>query len=378
MIDYTIIPSPCYVLDEAKLEENLIKVNRIRQEANVKIILALKGFSTWHVFPLMQKYLDGATGSSLNEVMLCNDKMGSKSHTYAVAYIPDEMEAIMKGSSHLTFNSLSQYQQYHHLKESFNPTISFGLRINPEHSEVDVELYNPCAPGTRLGVLASDLKALPEYIEGLHCHNLCENQVAALEATIEKIESNFGHLLPQIKWMNFGGGHLINHQDYEIDRLIEVLKKFKKKWDVEVILEPGSGIAWQTGDLLSTVLDITENNGIKTAILDISFTCHMPDTIEMPYQPDVVGAQIAKGENGPTHYRLGGTSCLSGDYLMEYKFDKALKIGDSIIFKDQMHYTMVKTTTFNGVAHPSIAIWTKDNQLEIVRQYGYADFLRKL
>ena len=378
MIDYKNIPSPCYVLDEAKLEANLVKIKRVRDEAGVQIILALKGFSTWHVFPLMKKYLDGATGSSLNEVMLCNDKMGSKSHTYAVAYIPGEMEAIIKGSSHLTFNSLSQYERYHELKEKFNPDVSFGLRINPQHSEVEIELYNPCAPGTRLGVLAEDLQVLPEHIDGLHCHNLCENQVDALEATIEKIETHFGHLLPQIKWMNFGGGHLINHQDYDIDRLIEVLKTFKKKWDVKVILEPGSGIAWQTGDLLSTVLDITENNGIKTAILDISFTCHMPDTIEMPYQPDVVGAQIAKGENGPTHYRLGGTSCLSGDYLMEYKFDQPLQVGDPVIFKDQMHYTMVKTTTFNGVGHPSIAIWTKENKLEIVRQYGYADFLRKL
>ncbi len=378
MINYKNIPSPCYLLDEAKLEANLINIKRIREAANVKVILALKGFSTWHVFPMMQKYLDGATGSSLNEVMLCNDKMGSLAHTYAVAYIPSEMETIIKNSSHLTFNSISQYNQFHHLKEKYNPDISFGLRINPEHSEVETELYNPCAPGTRLGVLSSDLKVLPEHIEGLHSHNLCENNVDALEASIEKIEANFGNLLPQLKWFNFGGGHLINHKDYDIDRLIEVLKTFKKKWDVEVILEPGSGIAWQTGDLVSTVLDIVENAGIKTAILDISFTCHMPDTLEMPYQPDVIGATIAKGDNGPTHYRLGGLSCLAGDYMMEYHFEKALKVGDQVIFKDQMHYTMVKTNTFNGVAHPSIAIWTKENNLEIVRQYGYSDFLRKL
>ena len=378
MIDYKQITSPCFVLDEAKLEANLRKIKRIREEAGVTIILALKGFSTWHVFPMMKKYLDGATGSSLNEVMLCNDKMGSKSHTYAVAYAPSQIEAIIKGSSHLTFNSINQYHQFHHLKEKLNADVSFGLRINPEHSEVETELYNPCAPGTRLGVLSTDFQVLPEYIEGLHSHNLCENNVEALEATIEKIETKFGHILPQLKWMNFGGGHLINHKDYKIDRLIEILKTFRKKWDLEVILEPGSGIAWQTGDLVSSVLDIVENNEIKTAILNISFTCHMPDTLEMPYQPEVIGASIAKGENGPTHYRLGGLSCLAGDYLMEYKFDKPLQVGDQVIFKDQMHYTMVKTNTFNGVEHPSVAIWTKENELQIVRQYGYSDFLRKL
>jgi len=372
------IPSPCFVLDEARLRKNLQLIDRVQQEAGVKIILAFKGFAMWSAFPLVKEYLSGATASSLNEARLCFEEMGTKAHTYTPAYLPQEFEEVLEYSSHVVFNSLSQYHQFIHQVNSHPTPISIGLRVNPGYSDVSTELYNPASPTSRLGIGPEALKnGLPEGVEGLHFHVLCESDSYALEEVLNHFEQKFGHLLPQLKWINMGGGHLMTRHDYDLGHLIGLLKNFREKHNVEVILEPGSAIAWQTGDLMSTVLDIVEEGGVKTALLDVSFTCHMPDTLEMPYKPEVAGAE-AKAVHGKHQYRLGGTSCLAGDFLTEYSFEKELKIGDKLVLKDMMHYTMVKTTTFNGVAHPSIGILKEDGAFELLRTFGYEDYKGRL
>ncbi len=377
MIDYASIPSPAYVLEEAKLRQNLEKIKTVRDKAGIRIILALKGFAMWSSFPMVRQYLDGATASSLYEAQLCYEEMKSKAHTYAPAYIPEDFEAIMKNSSHITFNSLNQYQLYKNAVDNHDSNISCGLRVNPEYSEVETALYNPCALGSRLGETADNIgKALPEGIEGLHFHALCESNSYQLEKTLAAFEVKFGHLLSSIKWVNMGGGHLITHKDYDSEHLIGMLIKFREKHDVEIILEPGSAIAWQCGVLISRVLDIVENHNVKTALLDVSFTAHMPDTLEMPYRPNIIAA-FDPIEGKPT-YRLGGTSCLAGDYLSGYSFNNELSVGDMIIFEDMIHYTMVKTTMFNGVKHPNIGIWRETNHYENIRTFGYRDFKAKL
>jgi len=374
----SLIPSPCYILEEKRLRENLELLKSVQEKAGVDIILAFKAFAMWSTFPLVQKYLAGATASSLHEAMLCVEEMGTKAHTYAPVYLPDELEGIMKRSSHLTFNSLSQYAQHKEAVDNFPEKISCGLRVNPEFSEVEVELYNPCAPGTRLGVLSTHLgKQLPAGIEGLHFHALCESKSQDLEKTLAAFEKRFGPYLDQVKWVNMGGGHLITHKDYDSEHLIELLINFRKRYPhLKVILEPGSAVAWEAGNLVTTVLDIVENNGIRTAMIDASFTAHMPDTLEMPYRPVIVGATDPI-EGKPT-YRIGGISCLSGDYLTEYSFVEELRVGDRLVLTDMIHYTMVKTTTFNGVKHPSIAIWTEEEKLELIRTFGYEDFKKRL
>lgn len=371
------IPSPCYVLEEQLLINNLEKLHYVKTQADVSIILAFKSFAMWSVFPLVNKYLDGATASSLSELLLCAEEMGTKSHTYAPAYIPSEFKKICKYSSHITFNSLSQFKRFY--KETLaspNP-ISCGIRVNPEYSEVKIDLYNPCSLGSRLGATYHQFgKRLPKGIEGLHFHALCESDSYELEKTLAALEEKFGHLLHQAKWVNMGGGHLITRKDYDVEHLIQVLKRFKEKYKVEVVLEPGSAIAWQTGYLATTILDIVDNHNIKTAILDTSFTNHMPDTLEMPYHPEIRGAIDPK--KAKFQYRMGGVSCLAGDYMEVYGFDKKLKVGDRIILEDMMHYTMVKTTTFNGVIHPSIGILTKEGDFQLIREFGYEDFKSKL
>ncbi len=377
-INYNHIPSPCYVLDEALLRRNLQLINRVQQEAGVKVILAFKGFAMWAAFSLVNEYLSGATASSLNEARLCFEEMGTKAHTYAAAYLPQEFEQILDYSSHIVFNSLNQYTQFKKQVKQHPEPISMGLRINPGYSDVETELYNAASPVSRLGVGPELLvDGLPSEIEGLHFHVLCESDSYALEKVLEKMEERFGHLLPQVKWVNMGGGHLMTRTDYDLDHLIKTLKAFKEKHQVDIIMEPGSAIAWQTGDLLATVLDVVVNGGVKTAILDVSFTCHMPDTLEMPYKPEVVGAQSGPVD-GQHQYRLGGTSCLAGDFLTEYSFEGELKPGDQLILKDMMHYTMVKTTTFNGVAHPSIGIWKENGEFQLVRNFGYEDYKGRL
>ncbi|MFN4256200.1 MAG: carboxynorspermidine decarboxylase [Saprospiraceae bacterium] len=354
-------------------------INRVQKEAGVSVILAFKGFAMWSAFPLVRQYLPGATASSLNEARLCFEEMKVKSHTYAVAYAPREFGQILKYSSHITFNSLAQYRRFQKKVAASPEPVSCGIRVNPEWSPVGTALYNPASPGSRLGEVVENFKGkLPDGIEGLHFHVLCESTSYDLERVLENFESKFGQFLPKLRWVNFGGGHLMTREGYDVPHLISVLQKFRARHPhLEVILEPGSAIAWDTGILVSTVLDIVENKGIKTAILDCSFTAHMPDTLEMPYRPRIRDAH-ENAADGKFKYRLGGVSCLSGDFMEEYGFDRKLKVGDRLVFEDMIHYTMVKTTTFNGVTHPSIAIWREGGRLEVVRKFGYRDYRNRL
>ena len=294
----------------------------------------------------------------------------------------DEFPEIMLYSSHITFNSVDQYKRFKPLVDAFPEKISCGIRVNPEYSTVEVELYNPAAPGSRLGevdvrLLGGLENGFLDGLEGIHFHTLCESSSFDLEKTLEAFETRFGKFLPFVKWVNMGGGHLMTRKGYNTAHLISLLKAFKIRYPhLEVILEPGSAIAWDTGFLLATVLDIHESRGIKTAIMDISFTAHMPDTLEMPYRPRIRGA--SDPAEGKPAYRIGGVSCLSGDYMYEYSFDKELEIGDRLVFEDMIHYTMVKTTMFNGVRHPDICILREDGNLEVVRRFGYEDYKAKL
>lgn len=379
MIDIKNIPSPCFVLDEALLRGNLRLIDRVQREAGVSVILAFKGFSMWSAFPIVREYLPAATASSLNEARLCYEEMKVKAHTYAVAYLPGEFAKILKYSSHITFNSVSQFKRFKPRVEKYPEHVSMGIRVNPEWSPVETALYNPGDPNGRLGATAEHFKnGMPEGVEGLHFHVLCESTSYDLEKTLVHFEEKFGQFLPALKWVNFGGGHLMTRKGYNVDHLITVLKAFKKRYpNLSVTLEPGSAIAWDTGVLVGTVLDIVENRGVKTAILDVSFTAHMPDTLEMPYRPRVRGAWDPK-KNDKHLYRLGGVSCLSGDYMDTYAFEAPLKVGQKIVFEDMIHYTMVKTTTFNGVTHPSIAIQHESGRLEIVKRFGYRDYKNRL
>lgn len=373
MIDYSKIPSPSYVLDEARLRNNLELIKRVKESAGVEIILAFKAFALWKVFPIIREYISFSTASSYSEARLAVEEFGNPAHTYSPAYSEEEFPEIIKCSSHITFNSLSQFERFYPQVKKFEERkISCGLRINPEFSDVETDLYNPCAPGSRLGVVAELLgDKLPEGIEGLHFHTLCESTSFDLERTLVKVEERFGRYFSQIKWINFGGGHLMTREDYDVEHLISLLKQFRSRYPwLEVIMEPGSAFAWRTGELVSTVVDIVENKGIRTAILNVSFACHMPDCLEMPYKPDIIGAV----ENGKYSYRMGGNSCLSGDFYGDWTFDKPLQVGDKIIFKDMIHYTTVKTTMFNGVSHPSLVLWTQNDEMKLLRKFGYEDY----
>ena len=331
----------------------------------------------WGVFPILKEYIAGAAASSVHEARLCFEEIGSLAHTYSPVYKEAEFESILMYSSHISFNSLAQYNKYSTLLSKYSNKISPGLRINPEFSEISHGIYNPCSPGSRLGVTAYDLRyGLPEGVEGLHFHVLFESDSYALEKVLGIVETKFGRFFQYLKWINMGGGHLMTRKDYDIDHLIKILKRFKEKWGLHIILEPGSAFAWETGELIVTVEDIIENQGIKTAILDVSFTAHMPDCLEMPYKPKITGA--TDPVPGKPTYRMGGNSCLSGDVMGEWSFDKTLKPGDKIIFWDMIHYTMVKTTTFNGVQHPSIGIWTKDGEFRLIKKFGYEDYKNRL
>ncbi|MEO1624617.1 MAG: carboxynorspermidine decarboxylase [Bacteroidota bacterium] len=376
-IPHHLFPSPAFVLDENRLRSNLELLAKVQEQAGIDIILAFKGFAMWQVFPIVREYLPGATASSLHEARLCWEEMGVRAHTYSPAYHPEEFANLLDISSHITFNSLSQYRQFRQQVHDHAHPISMGLRINPEYSDVETELYNPASPQSRLGELKEALAdGLPEDIEGLHFHVLCESDSQALEKTLAAVEDGFGHLLGQLKWINMGGGHLMTREGYDTDHLIQLLRDFRQCHQLDIILEPGSAIAWRCGELIATVLDIVEKRGMQTAILDVSFTAHMPDTLEMPYKPTIIGATDPVA--GRPSYRMGGTSCLAGDYMSAYSFEKPLQIGDRLLFEDMIHYTMVKTTTFNGVKHPSIALWTRDGQAKILREFGYEDFKNRL
>ena len=374
----TEIASPAYVLEEARLLDNLRTIDAVRRRAGVDIILALKAFALWRVFPQMRPYVSGATASSLNEARLITDHLDQPVHTYAVAYTEAEFDQIAALSSHLTFNSVGQYERF---RARLPRGVSPGIRINPEYSTVETDLYNPAAPNSRLGVPIADFPdALPVGIEGLHFHTLCESSSHDLERTLRAVEERFGQFLPHLRWLNLGGGHLMTRADYDRDHLVKILVDFRQRHNLHLILEPGSAFAWQTGYLVSTVLDVHIANGVKTLILDVSFTAHMPDTLEMPYRPAVRGARDPQpGETrGPNTYRLGGVSCLAGDYLGEYVFEQPVRTGDRLILEDMIHYTMVKTTFFNGVHHPDIALQRTDGSTEVLRRFTYADFRDRL
>ncbi|MDP4209649.1 MAG: carboxynorspermidine decarboxylase [Bacteroidota bacterium] len=377
-IDYSRVPSSCYVMDEGLLRKNLELIRSVSEAAGVEIILAFKGFAMWSAFPVVREYISGAAASGLHEARLAFEEMGTRAHTFSAAFSEADFDEVLTYSSHVTFNSVNQVKRFMPLVKKSGKAVSVGLRVNHEFSEVETALYNPCAPGSRLGVLASELDGkLPEGVEGLHFHSLCEAYPEDLEKALAAFEDKFSDLIPQVKWVNFGGGHLMTRKGYDVQRLIDILKKFKNKHNVHVILEPGSAFAWETGVLVSTVLDVVENKGIKTAILNVSFTAHMPDCLEMPYKPRIVGADFEPVAGKPT-YRMGGNSCLAGDYVGDWSFNKELKPGDLIIFEDMIHYTMVKTTTFNGVQHPSIGIWNDTTGFRLVRKFGYEDYKNRL
>jgi carboxynorspermidine decarboxylase len=304
--------------------------------------------------------------------------MGNYAHTYSPAYTDEEFAEIASLSSHITFNSIQQYERRKAEIEGFDRHISCGIRVNPEISQVETDLYNPCAPGSRLGVTVDQFGGkLPEGIEGFHCHALCESSSYEFEKLMQAFEEKFAQFLPQLKWVNFGGGHLMTRKDYDVEHLIQIVKGFRNRYPwLKVILEPGSAFAWQTGELVSTVVDIVENHGIKTAILNVSFACHMPDCLEMPYKPAILGA-TDEVQGKPT-YRMGGNSCLSGDFVGSWSFDHELQVGEKIVFMDMIHYTTVKTTLFNGVSHPSIVLWTQDDKMEMLRKFGYEDYKSRM
>jgi carboxynorspermidine decarboxylase len=375
-IDYNKIPSPCYVIDEKRFRKNLSLIKRVSDKSGAEIILAFKGFAMWGVFDILKEYISGAAASSVDEARLCFEEIGSKAHTYSPVFKEKDFSEILKYSSHVSFNSISQFKKFRPFFHG-KSNISAGLRINPEFSGTDHDLYNPCSPGSRLGVTADSLKSgLPDGIEGLHFHVLFENDSYLLEKVLKVVEEKFSNHFAQIKWINMGGGHIMTRKDYDTDHLISILKQFRKRTGLHVILEPGSAFAWETGELVATVEDIVENKGIKTALMDISFTAHMPDCLEMPYKPKILSA--VEPEPGKYIYRIGGNSCLSGDFMGDWAFEKELEPGNRLIFWDMIHYTMVKTTTFNGVHHPSIGIMTKDGKFKLLKEFGYEDYKGRL
>lgn len=384
---YDTIPTPCYVVEEKRLRDNLELIASVARRTGVEVILAFKAFALWKSFPVFREYISHTTASSPYEARMALEQFGSLAHTYSPAYTSDGFDDILRCSGHITFNSLSQYEAFYPRVRSYEGhPVSCGLRVNPEYSEISTELYNPCAPGSRFGVLAETLPdQLPEGIEGFHCHNHCESGAEALAHSLHRLEEKFGRWFPQLKWLNLGGGHLMTRKGYNVDLLVELLTGLRQRYPwLKIILEPGSAFAWQTGPLLANVVDIVENKGIRTAILNVSFTCHMPDCLEMPYQPAVRGAETlpadaVKTASGDSHvYRLGGNSCLSGDYMGSWKFDHELQVGELIIFVDMIHYTTVKTTMFNGIPHPSIGMLHTDGRFELYRRFGYEDYLNRM
>lgn len=377
MIDLEKVPTPCYVCEEALLEENLRILDRVQRESGAKVILALKGFAMWSTFELVGRYLQGCTASGLHEAILAREKMGKEVHTYSPAFKEEEIEEIARISDHIVFNSPDQFRRFAAKTKAVNPDISVSLRVNPEYSSSPVDLYNPCGAFSRLGTTLENFdETLVAELDGLNFHALCEQNVDALEGVLEAFEAKFGDYIDGMEYINFGGGHHITRKDYDVDRLIEVIKAFRARHNnVTVYLEPGEAVGWQTGPLVASVLDIV-HNGMDIAILDTSAEAHMPDTLAMPYRAEVRGA----GEPGekPYTYRLGGNTCLAGDIMGDYSFDRPLQVGDKIVFEDQIHYTFVKNTTFNGIRLPSLAIWTKENELKIVRSFGYEDYMTRL
>lgn len=370
--------TPFYLVDERRLRKNLELISQLSKESNVEFILALKAFALWKLFPIFKEYICSTTASSLYEAELSFKQFGEKCHTYSPAYEETTIDDIISYSSHLTFNSLTQFDKF---KSNAYNRVSIGLRVNPEYSEIETDLYNPTAEGSRFGVLSSQLPAqLPKEIDGFHFHCHCESDSYAFAHTLEQFEKRFSPWLKQIKWLNIGGGHLVTHKNYQLEHFIETIKKFQAKYPhIKIIAEPGSAFLWETGDLHSKVVDIVENHDIKTAILNVSFTCHMPDCLEMPYHPNIVEATtLAEATIDETKeatvFRLGGNSCLSGDFMGYWRFKQPLKVGDLVVFKDMIHYTTVKTNMFNGIAHPAICLRHTNGNISLLKTWGYCDY----
>lgn len=377
-IDYGAVPSPCYLIDETRLRRNLELLARVQAQSGAKIICALKGYAAYATFPLLRDHLPGVTASSLSEARLGQEEFGGEVHAYCPAYIPEDFDAIAAIASHVTFNSTTEYARYRGRLSGKSP----GLRINPEYAEVETDLYNPCVPGSRLGVTARVLDgALPDGIEGLHFHTLCEKGADTLERTVVEIERRFGPMLDSVRWLNMGGGHAITRPGYDIERLVGIVRGLRERHPnlQEIILEPGSAVGFDTGELVSSVLDIVESQGVRSAMLDVSFAAHMPDCLEMPYRPVVLGARDLDPTRPDGHrYHLGGQTCLAGDFMPDYVFDQPLQAGDRVVFHDMIHYTMVKTTTFNGVNLPAIALWRPETGSQVLKTFGYEDYRRRL
>lgn len=377
------IPTPYYIVYESRLRRNLALIDRVKRQAGVDIIMAFKANALWRTFHIIREYCRNSTASSLNEMRLGNEELGGEVHSYCPAYTPTTISQYLAGSSHITFNSVSQWERFRLDVERHNATeglhhVSPGLRVNPLCSVIETDIYNPCIPGSRFGVTAEQLcGSLPDGIEGLHFHALCESSSFDLEKVLTAFEEQFGAFLPQVKWVNMGGGHLMTREGYDVDHLIDLLRCFKSRYPwLSIIMEPGSAFTWRTGDLITSVVDVVENQGVKTAIIDASFACHMPDCLEMPYQPAITES-IALCDTKPT-YRLGGNSCLSGDFVGDWSFEKELNIGDRLTLEDMNHYTTVKTNMFNGIQHPAIVLCDADGDCQYIRRYDYSDYKSRM
>lgn len=382
-MDIKELPTPFYIVYEDKLRKNLSLIKRVKDEAGVNIIMAFKANALWRTFPIIKEYVCDSTASSLNELRLGNEELGGDVHSYCPAYTPSTIAEYLSGSKHITFNSAGQYDRFSRQLMAWNQShperrVSPGLRVNPRCSVIETDIYNPALPGSRFGVTAESLGGkLPDGIEGLHFHALCESSSYDLQRVLDAFESQFGQLLGDLKWVNMGGGHLMTKEGYDVEHLISLLKGFRKRYPwLEVILEPGSAFTWRTGDLITSVVDVVENDGINTAIIDASFACHMPDTLEMPYKPAIT--ESIEPADGKPSYRLGGNSCLSGDYVGDWSFEKPLSIGDRLTLEDMNHYTTVKTTMFNGISHPDIVLCHTNGNLEYLRKYDYNDYKSRM
>lgn len=370
------IDTPYYIVYEDKLRRNLSLINRVEREAGVNIIMAFKANALWRTFPIIREYNRDFTASSLNELRLGNEELGGEAHVYCPVYTEATISEFLSRATHLTFNSLGQWEKYG--AKTLAAGVSPGLRVNPQCSVIETEIYNPALPGSRFGVTADQLAGvLPAGIEGLHFHALCESSSYDLEKVLAAFEDQFGMYFSQLKWVNFGGGHLMTREGYDVDHLIGLLKDFRGRYPwLQVVMEPGSAFTWRTGDLITEVLDVVENQGVKTAVIDASFACHMPDCLEMPYKPAITES-VPEAEGLP-RYRLGGNSCLSGDYVGDWCFQEPLKAGDRLTLEDMNHYTTVKTTMFNGIQHPAMVLCDSDGNCTYLRRFDYNDYKNRM
>jgi len=379
-VDLSQVPSPCHVLHRGLLEQNLRILRSVMDRSGAKVLLALKGFAQFSEAKLIAKYLAGTTASGIHEALLGREEFGGEVHAYSPAFKDEEFARLLRVADHISFNSPTQWKRHKAAALASGRKVSFGLRVNPEHAEVDVELYNPCAAGSRLGTLRSEIKSAAdlEGLEGLHFHTMCQQGSDVLERTVAAFEAKFGEFIPQLKWVNFGGGHHITREGYDLERLIRIISGFRQRWGqhIQVYLEPGEAVGIGTGVLVGTVLDLV-HNGVDIAIVDISATNHMPDTLEMPYRADIMDADLPG--KLPHTYRLGSVTCLAGDVIGDYSFAAPLQIGQRLVFMDMSHYTFVKNTTFNGVPLPAIASFDPAaGQIQVVRRFGYADYKNRL